>query len=228
MGWQGGRVAWVSQPIHFIDFEGGLGCGVLEYGVVTLREGRIESARGRHCAPVGRIPDEDIAVHGLAPADLAGTRPFADDWELFAGLRAEAPFAAHFAGVENGLIRSVWPAPRPSADFIAPGGRIADWGPWIDTARLYGEIHPQTASLRLESLVRARGLQALLDEMAALHCPDGRRHYHAARYDALAGALLLAALAAEPRCAPLSVGQLLLLSTRDPAKRQAMVQPELW
>ncbi|HEY3754640.1 MAG TPA: 3'-5' exonuclease [Opitutaceae bacterium] len=221
-------MAWVSQPIHFIDFEGGLGCGVLEYGVVTLREGRIEAAQGRLCAPVGRIPTEDIAVHGLAPADLAGAKPLADDWEWFAGLRADAPFAAHFAGVENGLIRSVWPTPRPSADFIAMGGRIADWGPWIDTARLYGEIRPQIASLGLESLVREMALQSTLDAMAATLCPDGRRHYHAARYDALAGALLLAALALEPRCAGLSVGQLLLLSTRDPAKRQAMVQPELF
>lgn len=221
-------MAWTSQTIHFIDFEGGLGCGVLEFGIVTVRGGRIEAAQGRPCAPLGQIPAEDVAVHGLAPADLAGFRPFAEEWELFAGLRAEAPFAAHFAGTENSLIKRAWPTPRPSADFVASGGRTLEWGPWIDTARLYAEFYPHFASSGLESLVRAMGLQAALDRFAAAHCPDGRRRYHAALYDALGGALLLCALANEPRCRELSVRQLLVFSTRDPAKRVSMTQRELW
>lgn len=221
-------MSWRSQTVHFVDFEGALGCGVLEYGVVALKDGRIEAAEGRLCAPTGRIDPEDIAVHGLAPADLAGFQPFAQDWEKFAVWRAEAPFAAHFSGTENSLLKAVWPAARPSADFVALGQRTVEWGPWIDTARLYAELHPHFGSQRLEHLVRGAGLQAALDEHAARYCPEGRRRYHAALYDALAGALLLCLLAHEPRCAKLSVGQLLLLSTRHPGKREAMVQPELW
>ncbi|HZZ57620.1 MAG TPA: 3'-5' exonuclease [Opitutaceae bacterium] len=221
-------MSWTSQVMHFIDFEGGLACGVLEYGVVTLRGGRIEAAEGRLCAPAGRIAAEDIAVHGLTPAALAGFRPFADDWERFAAWRQEAPFAAHFAGMENSLIKAAWPAPRPSADFIAPDRRSVEWGPWIDTARLYAEFYPHLGSQRLENLVRGAGLQPLLDRCAAQYCPEGRRRYHAALYDAVAGALLLCALANEPRCAGLSTAQLLVLSTRDPGKREAMTQPELW
>src|ERR1700733_9265135 len=89
---------WTEQPIHFIDFEGSLGSGVLEYGVVTLVGPAVESVRTGLCAPTGVIPPEDIVVHGLAPADLAGRQPFSAEWEYFAGLRQTGPLAAHFAG----------------------------------------------------------------------------------------------------------------------------------
>jgi len=63
--------------------------------------------------------------------------------------------------------------------------------------------------------VVACGLQPELDALAVQHCPAGRGHYHAALYDALAGALLLASLAREPALAQLSTMQLLALSTLD-------------
>jgi len=52
--------------------------------------------------------------------------------------------------------------------------------------------------------VVACGLQPELDALAVQHCPAGRGHYHAALYDALAGALLLASLAREPALAQLT------------------------
>jgi len=102
-----------------------------------------------------------------------------------------------------------------------------DWGPWIDTGRLYAELFPRLASGRLEDLVAACGLQADLDTLAAAHCPPARRRYHAALYDALAGALLLARLAAEPAAADRSMAWLLEKSTGDPEKRDALRQGEL-
>ncbi len=219
---------WTEQLIHFIDFEGALACGVLEYGIVSVRRGRIEEVRTRQCAPLGPISPEDIPVHGLTPAALAGFRPFAEDWELFAGLRAEAPFAAHFAGVENSLIKAAWPRTRASVDFVAPGSRTVEWGPWIDTARIYGGLRPAPPSLGLSALIAATGRQAELDQLAERHCPPARRRYHAALYDALAGAILLAQLGSDPRICTREVGHLLLVSTSDPDKRRAIVQPELW
>jgi DNA polymerase-3 subunit epsilon len=47
-------------------------------------------------------------------------------------------------------------------------------------------------------------------------------------YDALAGALLLASLAREPRLAALTTMQLLALSTLDGEKRDALQQRELF
>lgn len=221
-------MAWTDQSIFFIDFEGSRSSGILEYGVVEVRAGAVVDTRTRRCRPTGRIRPEDVAVHGLDAAALRGEAPFADDWEYFAGLREKGPLAAHYAGVENGLLKSVWPYPRPSPDFVRPGERLAEWGPWIDTARLYAQLYPQLESGRLERLVAACGLQAELDDLAARQAPADRRRYHAALYDALAGALLLAALAREPRLAALTTMQLLALSTLDGDKRDALQQRDLF
>jgi DNA polymerase-3 subunit epsilon len=221
-------MAWTEHPIHFLDFEGSRSSGILEYGAVTLRGAEIAAVSTRLCRPTGGVRAEDTAVHGLRPEVLAGESPFSDDWEFFAGLRERGPFAAHYAGTENALLKSVWAYPRSSPNFVRPGERGLDWGPWVDSARLYAQLYPQLASGKLESVIGACGLQAELDRLAREHCPEARRLYHAALYDALAGALLLAALAREPQCARLSLGQLLALSTLDAEKREAMTQGELF
>jgi DNA polymerase-3 subunit epsilon len=93
---------------------------------------------------------------------------------------------------------------------------------------LYEQLLPRLDSGKLETLVAAVGLQGELDALAEEHCPADRRQYHAALYDALAGALLLAALARDPQVAGLSTMQLLALSTLDPRKRDALQQRELF
>jgi len=219
---------WTEQPIFFVDFEGGAASGVLEFGVATVLGGSVVAARTRLCRAAGRVRAKDTAVHGLRAESLAGYAPFADEWEYFAGLRESGPLAAHYAGVENALLKSVWPYPRNSPDFARPRERVIDWGPWIDSARLYAQFYPQIGSGRLDGLVGACGLQGELDTLAAAHCPPERRHYHAALYDALAGALLLAALARDGTLARLTVMQLLALSTLDPQRRAAITQDELF
>jgi DNA polymerase-3 subunit epsilon len=219
---------WTGQPIFFVDFEGSRATGILEFGVAEVLGGKIVSASTRLCRATGRVRDEDAAIHGLREEALAAHAPFADDWEYFAGLRERGPLAAHYAGVENALLKSVWPYPRNSPDFARPGERVIDWGPWIDTARLYAQFYPQLDSGKLEAHVAACGLQPELDALAAAHCPPGRRRYHAALYDALAGALLLASLAREPQLANLTTMQLLALSTLDGGKRDALQQRELF
>ncbi|MCX6945244.1 MAG: 3'-5' exonuclease [Opitutales bacterium] len=198
-------MSWTAQPIFFVDFEGSRASGILEYGVVEVLGGRIAGARTRLCRATGRVRAEDVAVHGLEAAALAGHAPFAEEWG-----------------------KSVWPYPRRSPDFARPGEGAMEWGPWVDSARLYAQFYPQLESGRLESLVAACGLQAELDALVAAHCPPDRRRYHAALYDALAGALLLAALAREPRLAGLTVRQLLALSTLDGDKRDALQQQNLF
>jgi DNA polymerase III epsilon subunit-like protein len=219
---------WTEQPIFFLDFEGSLGSGILEYGAVTLLGGRIVEAKTRLCGATGRVRAEDTAVHGLRAEALAAHPPLAHDWEYFAGLRERGPLAAHYAGAENSLLKSVWPYPRSSPDFARPGEQAIDWGPWIDSARIYAQLRPSAGSGGLEAVVQGSGLQAELDALAAVHCPPGRRGYHTALYDALAGALLLAALARDPRWADYTVMRWLALSTLDPEKREGLVQRDLW
>lgn len=221
-------VVWTEQPIYFIDFEGNQVSGILEYGIAEVRGGRVGATESRLCRPMGRIRPEDEAVHGLHARELEEFAPFAEDWDRFADLRDRGPLAAHYAGTENSLLKSVWPYPRNAPDFARPGERLIDWGPWVDTGRLYAQFYPQLATGQLQLLVQACGLQPELDALAAVRCPADRRRYHAALYDALAGALLLASLARDPRLADLTVMQLLALSTLDPAKRDALRQGELF
>jgi DNA polymerase-3 subunit epsilon len=219
---------WADTPIHFIDFEGSTGSGILEFGVVTLRGGAIAGTRTRLCRATGRIAAEDTAVHGLAAETVAAQAPFMDEWEYFAGLRGSGPLAAHFAHAENHLLKSVWAYPRSAPDFARPGKSAAEWGPWIDTGRLYPQFFPQLGDGRLGQLVAATGLQAELDAFAAQHCPAGRRQYHAALYDAAAGALLLRALLARPEFAAATLPWLLQMSTLDAGKRGALQQGDLF
>lgn len=221
-------MSWTEQTIFFVDFEGSLASGILEYGVVALESGRVGPTWTRLCRATGPVRPEDAAVHGLRRDDVAGAEPVAADWEFFAGLRERGPLAAHYAQAENTLIKSVWPYPRSSPDFARPGARIAEWGPWIDTGRLYAQRRPAPPSGRLEDLVRAHGLQEALDSIAAERSPAPRRRYHAALYDALAGALLLARLAGEPETAGKSVGWLLAMSTLSPEKRDGLNQRTLF
>lgn len=221
-------MSWTAHPIHFVDFEGSLASGILEYGVVTLRDGAVTALHTRLCRPTGRIRAEDTAVHGLGQDVLAGCAPFAADFEAFATWRAQGPFAAHFAGAENSLIKSVWPYGRTAPDFSRPGETTADWGPWIDTGALYRQHQPGATTLKLAELVAVCGLQGELDRLAAALCPRSRRAYHAAPYDALAGALLLLALATEPACAQLTLPELLVRSTLDGERRDEMRQGNLF
>ena len=227
---------WPNHPIHFVDFEGSAGSGILEYGVVTLRSGEILSTSGRLCRPAGRVRAEETAVHGLAPEALAGCAPFSAEFEIFVRLRESGPLAAHFANAENTLLKAAWPYPRAVPDFTrehpSSSAHIVSWGPWIDTGRLYPQARAHAASaggpLGLAELVAAENLQARLDALAKEHCPPERGHFHAALYDALAGALVLMRLAETPGWAEKSLRWLIEQSTLDAVKREGFRQQELF
>lgn len=221
-------MSWADTPIHFIDFEGSAASGILEFGVVTLAGGEIAAAHTRLCRATGRVAADDTKVHGLTADGLASQDYFASEWERFAGLRATGPLAAHFAPAENSLLRKVWPYPREVPDFARPGRTSSEWGPWIDTGRLYPQLFPQLGSVRLEDLVARHGLQVELENVSRRHCPPERRRYHAALYDALAGALLLLHLLRRPELSAATIPWLLQMSTPDPEKRGALQQHELF
>jgi DNA polymerase-3 subunit epsilon len=227
----GGEVGnfWPNQLVHFVDFEGSTVSGILEYGVVSLQAGEITATCGRVCRAVGRVRAEDVAVHGLDAASTAGHAPFVDDFEVFADLRASGPLAAHFANAENSLIKATWPYARAARDFSREDGATTpEWGPWIDTGRLYPQARGVGQVTKLAGLIAAEVLQERLDQLAAEVCPANRRHYHAALYDALAGALLLARLAEVPGWGDKSLRWLIEHSTLDPERRESLRQGELF
>ncbi|MGC6424244.1 MAG: 3'-5' exonuclease [Lentimonas sp.] len=217
-----------SSPIHVIDFEGSRQSGVVEYGVVTLLGDQIEATYSRLCAPIGTISDRDQQQHGISEARAAEEAPFADEWELFAGLRESGPLCAHNVAVEDGLLCSVWAYPRSSPDFSDQGVRISSWGPWVDTLQLYRAIYPQLASYKLGDLIKAFKLSDELNKLATLYCPEKRGRYHCALYDALASALLLCRLYAEPELGELTLRWLIVNSAASTASRDELEQQDLF
>ena len=196
-------MSWTATPIHVLDFEGGRRSGVVEFGVATLVGGKILAAHTRVCAPTGPVAAAESAVHGIAEADTAQAEPFAAEAALFAGLRQTGLFAAHHAPIERALLRRAWPVPPASPDFAAPdpasAPRLADWGPWLDTRRIYEHLHPAQPGFQLMELIKDFSLEEDLSQLAADHCPPNRRRPHCALYDALAAALLLTRLMREPK-----------------------------
>lgn len=180
-----------APRIHVVDFEGNSRIGVIETGVLSLCDGCVEVARTRFCRPSGAIPPAESRVHRISDAMVVDAKPFADDYQDFVALRRSGIFAAHNATVESNLLRGQWPAPPMVPDWTRPGDTCADWGPWIDTLKVYRRLYPQLQDHSLQALLQTFRLQSRLDEWAGMYCPQSRRCPHAALYDALASALLL-------------------------------------
>lgn len=219
---------WDELPIHVIDFEGGPHCGIVEFGVVSLLGSRIVSTSTRLCRPKAAISRKERATHGIDNADVADELPFAQEWDRFAKLRETGPLAAHFASAENSMIKAVFPYARLSDSWTQEERRVAEWGPWIDTGYLYRNYGDDGSTLKLEDLVMRWELQHELDELAAKYCPEGRRKYHCALYDALASALLLIQYCTELSDGKPSVRQLIIESQGSGARRQEFEQQQLF
>lgn len=221
---------WPLLPIHVLDFEGGRRSGVVEFGVATLHQGKITAAHTRLCAPAGPVAAAESAVHGISAAEAAQAEPFAADQARFAGLRQTGLFAAHHAPIERALLHRVWPVPPAAPDFSATdpatAPRLADWGPWLDTRRIYEKLYPNQPNYQLMELIQIFALTQELATLASQHCPPNRRRPHCALYDALAAALLLARLAHEPKIAEASAAWLLAQSV-TPDTAESFRQGEL-
>ncbi|MDR2981633.1 MAG: 3'-5' exonuclease [Puniceicoccales bacterium] len=214
---------WKTIPIHVMDFEGSIRTGIVEYGIVTLLDGEITATSTRLCAPMASIPVIDTQCHGLRDSDLTMVEPVSNDWELFSGLRRTGVFAAHHAPVEQSLIKTVWAYPGAMPDHARPdGAAINEWGPWIDTCRLAATWYPRLADFKLSALVDWFRLEKKLEKLAAQFCPPHRSRYHCALYDALASALLLRHLCAQPDFLNVSVETLIRDSLRGSRQTERM------
>ncbi len=187
---------WSDLPLHVVDFEGSAQTGVVEYGVVTLHHGEIVSAATRLHAPRGAIPLVDTQCHGLRSKDLSGLTPFESEWDYWVSLRRSGLLVAHNANVEERFLRATWSRPTAVPSFVDATDMVAEWGPWIDSCRLARAWMPTLGDYKLGSLISLLKLGSKLDDLATVHCPVNRRHFHCALYDALASALLLRALCA--------------------------------
>jgi DNA polymerase III epsilon subunit-like protein len=209
-------MSWPATSIHVLDFEGGRRSGIVEFGVVTLLNGQFTATHSRLCAPAGPVTAAESALHGITEADATRAAPFSIEQELFFALRQTGPFAAHHAPVERGMLRHTWPVPPASPDFAAANPatapRVADWGPWLDTRRIYERLYPGLSNYQLGDLIKTFALVGELSALAATYCAPNRRRPHCALFDALAAALLLVHLMREPATAPAPLAWLMAQS----------------
>lgn len=206
---------WTKLPIHVIDFEGSKHSGIVEYGVVTLFEGKITHTHTRLCRALEEIFPEETRLHGIRKLDTESALPFGHEWKLFTELRKTGPLVAHNAHTENNLIKSVWPYPPKSPDWIHHDRIIASWGPWIDTYQLFKFIFPGLESYQLMDLIEAFDLTKKLEQVSAKYCDSHRKRPHCALYDALATALLMLKLGSLDGFEDMSAAWLLLKSASN-------------
>ena len=150
------------STICVIDFEGTRVSGIREYGIVELRNFEIVSTE---TAFVGEHNKNEVL-------------------QIFSKKRPSSVFAAHESRVENSLLRNL----SPVANFNC---KLMEWGPWIDTRKLYQRFFKNAGNYDLSNLIKSFGLLEELDFLACKHCPIDRRTFHSALYDALAAAFLL-------------------------------------
>ncbi len=215
---------WMEATLHVIDFEGSRSSGILEYGLVVMKGGEIVETATRLCCPTGEIREEDIRTHGIRKEHASLHEPFTCEWELFSRSRKNGPLAAHFASVENSLLKSVWPYPGISPDFTGMSARSLQWGPWVDTGRLIPRLFKRIPGAGLAELIDAFGYEGKLEALAREHCSPSRRKYHCALYDALGSALLLLKIAEYPEFRDRSLRWLLEMSAGSGDKSEELRQ----
>jgi len=99
-------------------------------------------------------------------------------WKKLEGWVTDRPLAAHNVATEKKFLRQMAPMHR--------------FGPWVDTLALARQAWPKAPSHKLEDLTAGLKLEARVREL----CPQGEAHD--ALYDAVACAVLLEHLLAQP------------------------------
>jgi len=219
------NVDWRSVDIYMMDFEGSPESGVVEYGVVHLREGEVIETTTALCQPEGPIGERDRQVHGLHGSQLEARKPFQEAYATFTSWRRQGVFAAHNQGAENLFLKRAWPMPPDVPDWEKEATLCRTWGPWIDTLNLYRAVYPGLDSYSLSDLVRIFDLGDSLGALARSNCPPERSKPHCALYDALASALLLLRLGKEEGFAGMTLAWLIEYSGRSTVYKQQILPP---
>ncbi len=180
----------INIPIFAIDFEGSRKIGVVEYGIARIDSDEIVTVDTSLCSPKIPIPQRDADFFGIDNAEANKFPSFSECVKKFKKMRQIGIFLAHNSIVEDNLLRDVMPSPAIVPNFVK-GGETSKWGDWLDSCVLLKNLYPSLESAKLSTSIEAFGLKNKLDNLAEKFCPQNRRKWHCAAYDAIASALLL-------------------------------------
>ncbi len=179
----------IKNPIFAIDFEGSKQIGIVEYGIAEIQNGEIVACSTRICAPKKNISQSDAKFFDITTEQANKFAPFEDDLELFCDMRKHGIFAAHNATAEDTMLRAACPVP-PIVENPLTNRECASWSPYIDTCVLAKKLF-KLKSAKLSDVISALELNDALEQTAQKYCPNERKKYHCALYDAIASALIL-------------------------------------
>jgi DNA polymerase III epsilon subunit-like protein len=190
------------DTIHVIDFEGNRIYGILEYGLVTLKNNTIVAVSTASCREKFGTQGGHFAEHSRFPAN-GSDKNFKEHLPFFIKKRAEGIFCAHGASGEDRLLRQYCLTPgaiddhsknipkTPPQENAESATTTVSWGPWIDTYKIYRKYYPAAQRYEVAELIRHFGLMKKLEDRVGKHQLSKELTFHRAPYDALATALLL-------------------------------------
>ena len=77
---------WTHSKIAVLDFEGEVSSGVVEFGVVIIKDLNIISTETKLCSPLGKLHPKTSKIHGLKQNDLSKLEPFRKNQNFFTHL----------------------------------------------------------------------------------------------------------------------------------------------
>ena len=91
---------------------------------------------------------------------------------------------SHNIHIEKNLVKKYLPYPKKKNVF-----GTFDWGPWLDTKKLYSTLYPKIKNYELKNLVNVF-LKKNIMELSSKYCSPSKSNFHNALYDALCTFLL--------------------------------------
>ena len=143
-----------------LDFEGNLKSGIREIGIVSFMNFKISYAKEF-------IVNESIDLNNILE-----------------NIPKDGFIISHNVMIEKNLIMKTFPYPT-----FQKGGSL-QWGPWLDTVKIYQKLYPNLPSYDLKNLVAQFLNEVGLNKLTSKYCNLEKRKQHHALFDAICSFML--------------------------------------
>ena len=138
-----------------LDFEGSLKSGIREIGIVSFINFKITYAKEF-------IVNKSIDLNNIIE-----------------NIPKDGFIISHNVMIEKNLIIRTFPYPT------FPKGGPLQWGPWLDTVKIYQKLYPNLLTYDLKNLVAQFLNEDELVKLSSMYCNLEKRKQHHALFDAI-------------------------------------------